>query len=546
MDTISTNITTLTTTNIQTRNGVINGLLYVPDIPQSNPCHEQQYEFIPRNVTTQAQLPPTTYNLIALAPWFNTSCTQAYLASARLDPIRGFIFYRPNNSTREPQGVNTPVWNLGDDNVWQTENHFPVFAVPGSEGLKMMEQLSFYSGGPTEIPNAEAMAIAHDPVDEAFIRVFTELTIRDPQNLPAMWTWILIVIGALLFIITCVSITMHLIQRQRRATLRRRVISGEVDLEAMGIKRMTVPVAHIKSFPLFTYSYQPDSVSVSTTPVARPLRSPRSLRTEHRTMSDVISSSRTRRSSITSTSNTVATNNQPQCHICLEHYEDRVTIIRELPCGHIFHPSCIDEFLGHNSSLCPICKKNMLPEGFCPKITSAMVRRERAVRRLRERVILDDSDVEDDEDKRTKWTGWFRRRRTRPLSPASDVPLTPVTPIKESHQEVTSEHSQPQRTLDPHQEEPQEDGQETQQRPPPPPASATNQSRRQKRRRKPRNLHLQTPISGDAPLEGQGRMSPSALARQRMRTLAGSPVDDPDGRRPVCKWCYPLSFQASN
>lgn len=542
-DTLTQNLTTLTRTNLQTSNGVIQGLLYVPDIPTSNPCHEQQYEYIPRNVTTQAQLPPTNFNLIALAPWFNSTCTQAYLASARLDPIRGFIFYRPNNSTRVPQDIDAPIWKLDENNAWHTQNRFPVFAIPGSEGFDMMQQLSLYSGDPSEIPNAAAVAEQHDPDSQDYIRVYTELTIHDPDNLPAMWTWILIVIGALLFIIACVSITMHLIQRQRRASLRRRVISGEVDLEAMGIKRMVVPTAHIQSFPIFTYSYQPDSASVPSTPATRSLRSPRSLRTEQRTMSDVMSSSRTRRSSVTSTSNTVATNYQPQCHICLEHYEDRVTVIRELPCGHIFHPSCIDEFLGNNSSLCPICKKNMLPRGFCPKITNGMVRRERAIRRLRERVVLDDSDVEDDEYKPKKWSTWFRRKRTRQLSLASDVPLTPVSPVKETHREILSSSdrgTQPQRTLEPTQEEPLEDGQQESTHRAPPPVATSNVSRRQKRRRKPRNLQLHT--AGGPPPEGQGRKSPSALARQRMRTLAGTPVDDPDGRRPMWKQAFTKVF----
>jgi len=60
-------------------------------------------------------------------------------------------------------------------------------------------------------------------------------------------------------------------------------------------------------------------------------------------------------------------------------------VIRELVCGHIYHTECIDEFLSQVSSLCPLCKASMLPPGHCPKITNSMVRRERAVRRLRVR-----------------------------------------------------------------------------------------------------------------------------------------------------------------
>ncbi|KAH6681099.1 hypothetical protein F5X68DRAFT_269872 [Plectosphaerella plurivora] len=555
-DNISQNLTTLLANNL-TAPASLKGLLYVPDIPTDNPCYEQQYAVIPRNVTTKARLPPVSpeerLTFVAIAPWFNTTCTQAYLASVRLDSPKGLIFYRPNNSTRKPQDVNTPVWSLDDDGAWHTENHFPVFAVSGVEGHKMIEQLSLYSGTLSTVPRSDEIIAGVGGDESDYARVLTILRIEDPQNLPAMWTWILIVIGALLFVIACVSLTMHLVQRQRRTSLRRRVISREVDLEAMGIKRMTVPLSHIQSFPVFTYSAQPESVSVPSTPVAaRSMRSPRSLRTEHRTTSDVMSSSRTRRSSITSFNNTVATNYQPQCHICLEHYKDRVTVIREAPCGHIFHPQCIDEFLSMNSSLCPICKKNMLPYGYCPRITNGMVRRERAVRKLRERVILDDSDFEDDERKPRKWTKMFRKRTTKHDTSISDTPLTPVTPSKESYKEIstTAGETQPQPPLESHQEEPQ-DGTDRSDQPQPPAATATApHSRRQKRQKKPRNLQLQTPnpeeppapAPAPAPAPKQGRKSPSALARQRMRTLAGTPVDDPDARRPIWRQAFTKVF----
>ncbi|GKT91715.1 RING finger domain-containing protein [Colletotrichum tofieldiae] len=238
-DTISANLTTLSTTNSETQHGIIRGLLYVPDLSVTDPCYEQQYDIIPRNATTQATLPPTNYNLIALAPWFNATCTKAYLASARLDPIRAFVFYRPNNSTREPQGADSPIWDLDDGDSWRSQNRFPIFAIPGAEGNKMMRQLSLYSGNISQIPYGDQIEQIYDPHDNDFIRIWTELTVKDRDSVPAMWTWILTVVGVVLFIIACLSLTMHLVQRRRRISLRRRVLSGEVDLEAMGIKRFS-------------------------------------------------------------------------------------------------------------------------------------------------------------------------------------------------------------------------------------------------------------------------------------------------------------------
>jgi hypothetical protein len=84
---------------------------------------------------------------------------------------------------------------------------------------------------------------------------------------------------------------------------------------------------------------------------------------------------------------------QPTCAICLDDYTSGETVVRELPCRHIFHPECIDSFLRENSSLCPLCKTTTLPKGYCPAlITNAMVRRERMVRRIRERLPAEDTE----------------------------------------------------------------------------------------------------------------------------------------------------------
>ena len=50
------------------------------------------------------------------------------------------------------------------------------------------------------------------------------------------------------------------------------------------------------------------------------------------------------------------------CAICVDEFieEDQV---RVLPCSHIFHPQCIDEWLGNHSSLCPLCKKEVPRQG---------------------------------------------------------------------------------------------------------------------------------------------------------------------------------------
>lgn len=175
--------------------------------------------------------------------------------------------------------------------------------------------------------------------------------------------FLLIVLAVLLAVIALTSLSMHLIQRRRRQSLRRRIASGEVDLEALGIKRLTIPQELLDKMPTYTYG---------TVVVDRSLA-------EEKLSGDMPVVRIFNPSPLS----------QPTCPICLEDFEVASTEyegskVRELPCQHIFHPECVDSFLRVNSSLCPMCKKSALPRGYCPKtVTSAMVRRERNLRRIR-------------------------------------------------------------------------------------------------------------------------------------------------------------------
>ncbi|OIW22280.1 hypothetical protein CONLIGDRAFT_638471 [Coniochaeta ligniaria NRRL 30616] len=391
---IHENVTVLNSKYSSVTNGVIQGLLYVPDLEDNDPCTEALAPYLPDDVVHQWNLPPTNYNLIAFAPWVNAQCTRALLASARADPLRAFIFYQPSNSTAKPPSADSDAWDLNDEGRWKTQTHFPVFAVSGIYGQELMEQLGLYSGNLSEVPYGLNISSLYDADPDDYVRIWTQITCSEESTLPNIWVFFLIVIGVLVAVIFSTSLLMHFLQARRRVSLRRRVQQGEINLEGMGIKRLTVPGAAIEKFPLFTYNYESESETVPTSPTSP--TSPRQARTEasRRPESFATPSSPLPISEkglhSPFASSTVATGYQPMCAICLEPYQNRVTIIRELPCGHIFHPDCIDEFLSVCSSLCPLCKACMLPRGYCPKVTNSMVRRERAIRRLRDRVEMED------------------------------------------------------------------------------------------------------------------------------------------------------------
>lgn len=427
----------------------ITGFLYVPDLEDGDPCVNLSQPYIPSNVTRQANLPPTDFTLVALAPWISAECTQAYLTGARLDPARAFLFYLVDNGTidgsAQPPPISSPAWDLQDGGAWKSETPFPVYAVPSDIGAQLMYALSLYSGNMTQVPHGHDLSeTGYDPRD--YVRLYTQIDLNDNSSLPSIGVFMLIILGILALMLALTSATMHLIQRSRRNSLRRRIVNGEVDLEALGINRLTVPQEVIEKCPLFTYDCEDDEllplsttmgVDTHTNCVGQdnsnegPQTTEATLDTcdlplssEHRSLTaDEIPSTHS------SLVHKYLPYSQPTCPICLEDFKSGITPIRELPCGHIFHPGCIDPFLGKNSSLCPMCKKSVLPSGYCPaRITNSIVRRERNLRRLRSRVTINEEDGVENPASRFQNFGFDLRRIFLRSSTSRRIPET-LSPI---------------------------------------------------------------------------------------------------------------------
>lgn len=331
-------------------------MLYVPDVPESA-CPNSTISMIPSNVTRIDDLPDSRLGPIAIAPWTSADCVQAYLSAMRAEAVNCAIFYRPDSGGGEPPAVNDAVWDLSDGGRWQNENQYPIYALPGTVGTFLLQQLALYSGNMTSAPNGESIALDFD--DHDFVRLVAQIDVSGSSGIPSLWVFLIIVLAILLAIVLTTSVVMHLIQRRQRRRLAQRVARGEVDLEALGIKRLNVPQDLLDKMPTYTYTSKEGNIADAEAALASP--------TPSAPIRDVPYS-------------------QSTCPICLDDFVHASTQVRELPCNHIFHPECIDPFLKENSSLCPMCKKSALPAGYCPvTVTNIMVRRERLVRRMRAR-----------------------------------------------------------------------------------------------------------------------------------------------------------------
>ena len=322
--------------------------------------------------------------------------------------MRGFIFYIPDDGTSQPPLPSSSVWDLGDNGAWKAKYGFPVYAVPSDIGQEMIRQSSLYSGNMTTVPYGHEISELPgiDPRD--YVRLYTELHVSITTATLSYPILLVIIVAVLFVMVGITSAIMHLIWRFRRKSLRRRVANGDVNLEALGIKRLTVPREHITKLPLLIYTVEEETKLAPVLQLPPKNSSTTTTNFEHNVAREASNANRDSKyqelalptvpilDDTFSDPDSVLSHkylpySQQTCPICLEDFESGTTPIRELPCGHIFHPECIDSFLNNNSSLCPMCKKSVLPKGYCAtQITNAMVRRERNIRRLRSRIMVND------------------------------------------------------------------------------------------------------------------------------------------------------------
>lgn len=50
------------------------------------------------------------------------------------------------------------------------------------------------------------------------------------------------------------------------------------------------------------------------------------------------------------------------CAVCLSSFEEKEQIRELCNCHHIFHRNCLDKWLDHRQTTCPLCRSSLMPE----------------------------------------------------------------------------------------------------------------------------------------------------------------------------------------
>ncbi|GAB7353236.1 hypothetical protein MBLNU459_g3751t1 [Dothideomycetes sp. NU459] len=395
--------------NTATAGADVVGFLYYPALAANDPCTDAAAPYVPSNVTQRTDL-PSGYDLVAVAPWLSPDCTLSYLRSVQPDPITAFIFFIPGQGTQAPPSATDAAWNLGDGGEWKSDNHYPVYAIPSDYAETILDQMADCSGNLTNAPYADQLISIYKPSD--YVRLYVDIRLSGGGGLPSIWVFLLIILAILLAVIGFMSLCLHYVQRRRRTALRRRIVNGEIDVETLGIKKLTVPQDRIDKMPAYLYGAKSGQAQSSNYGIS----GADNLSSDHAMSKG--------ESAVAVSQPPTSGLFQPACAICIDDFLPGESRVRELPCKHIFHPECIDMFLLENSSLCPLCKKSVLPKGYCPtKVTNQMVRRERNARRLMERRNQSAAYVNEQANAsgRSRFA-FFARRNTRPSPNTAHTP----------------------------------------------------------------------------------------------------------------------------
>ncbi|KAL4989525.1 hypothetical protein BDW68DRAFT_67842 [Aspergillus falconensis] len=415
------NIQTLSAQN-SPKDGPIEGLLFVPSLNSHDPCINATAPFIPANVTRHQDVTSFGYHTIGLAPWITPNCSESFLDASRSVGTEALVFFLPASDDTKPPPPADSTWLLHGGSSWESENTYPVYAIPGPAGIALMEQLSWYSNNRTLLQGQNNESAALSQSEWWNVRLFSVIDLEKyGRKTPSIWGFLLAILGSILVLCLILLLLYQLLQRRRRENLQRRLETGADDHQPYDLRHFRVPRDFLARLPLYVYprlddldknSSHLDPGKSESHGRADNVEEAATERIEVEEMDAEAEVHITKYSSSVKeeetpdaeqgpkTANARSGNIPPQpslydsptptaadfglcfprhtkrlshsqttCAICLDDFIPASSTVRELPCGHIYHPECIDISLTQTSSLCPLCKKSVLAPEFFPTST---------------------------------------------------------------------------------------------------------------------------------------------------------------------------------
>lgn len=242
---------------------------------------------------------------------------------------------------------------------------------------------------------------------------------KSGKKIPSIWGFLLAILGTVVVLGVILLLLYQFLQRRRREILRRRLAVGAPDYQQFQLQNLKVPQEFIARLPTYVYpnvdnrgedrSLQtsfdnniPDKVDNTKRGEDKQQDSEKEPEVKadgqiiqrknsagFEGVLDAEQESKTAQERVKDISprpalsenpspatfepdipyakhTTQLSHSQTTCAICLDDFTPNLSTVRELPCGHIYHPECIDTSLTQSSSLCPLCKKSVWAPEFYP------------------------------------------------------------------------------------------------------------------------------------------------------------------------------------
>lgn len=226
------------------------GVTYLPVITDPELDYCLNVSSIPARVSSNSAGPlgltpvtiedvPQYSTLIALAPFVDSRCGRAFADQATFDKARVLIFINDRN-------VNSSTMLSAPSGVGALS--YSMISTSLTTGTNILYQMAKYRSNDTS-------SVPGTNMNNVIKRIGLEIATQSGNGLPKLWISVLGVLAGVLVLFILISLFLNLVQLRRRRDLRRRIATGQVNLEALGVRKLTVPLSILATLPIRTYKY---------------------------------------------------------------------------------------------------------------------------------------------------------------------------------------------------------------------------------------------------------------------------------------------------